>query len=532
MKKIKIEQIDANLLEKVTGLRREVTDEYLSIYIGLENIYVAEATNSAGVLNIISLVKVPIKGVDTKAFKSSEMNKEFFKDRNIWLNPVRKIFAEKKFKNKQVCVTLSPEFSIYRHFVMPTIERKFWKQSVPLQAKKYIHFPFEQAMFSYDVYSFETKISKQKKLGVLFGLTDKYIVDEIKKGMKELKLELRGLEISIISLSRILNMKDKGSKDSGQVYGYFSNDKASFLFVNKAKPLLQKDINFSGMYTTERRKLEITSYVDFISNQFEKDPFKETVLIGGAEKKTWGAMLEGVINKPIREFDINEVLGFESRGVEELACIGGCFKYSDTFGINLDLTGEQRSAKMDNKVLMFLWKIVGLCIAVLLIFCFTPQVKSFMVGKELKRAKSSGALMQEFSNMSASSIKQKIQDTKREERMLTEIFSIERITPILGRMIEIIPNEMWITRLSYKYPMLAGKSKISKDKELGLSGFINAHTSRKKELEIGDTFRDTITKDEKFRTFCSVVSTEIRYKVPTEAKAKKDEATQFTLDCK
>ncbi len=529
---MKIKKIDANLIEKVTGLRREVTDEYLSIYIGLDNIYVAEATNTAGVLNTISLVKVPIKGVDIKAFKSSEMNKEFFKDRHIWLEPVRKIFAEKKFKNKQVCITLSPEFSIYRHFVMPTIERKFWRQSIPIQAKKYIHFPFEQAMYSYDVYNFETKISKQKKLGVLFGLTDKYIVEEIKKGMKELKLDLRGLEISIISLSRLLSMKDKGSKESGQIYGYFSDDKASFLFINKAKPLLQKDINFSGMYTTERRKLEITSYVDFISNQFEKDPFKETVLLGGVQKKTWGAMLESVIAKPIRELDINEILGFESRGVEELACIGGCFKYAETFGINLDLSGEQRSAKMDNKVLTFLWKIVGICIMILLVMCLVTQVKSYMVGQELKKARTSGALMQEFSNMNASSIKNKIEETEREERMLTELFDIERVTPAIARMTEIIPEDMWITKLSYRYPMFAGKSKISKAKEFVLSGFMFSEMSRKKELEIGDEFREAITKDEIFKNLCSMVSTGIRYKVPTETSTKKNEATQFTLECK
>ncbi|MBT3955547.1 MAG: hypothetical protein HOF38_05280 [Elusimicrobiaceae bacterium] len=528
---IKIEKIDANLIEKLTGFSREITDEYVSIYIGLESIYVAEATNKAGVLNIISLVRVPIKNVDALSLKSSEMNKNFFKDRFVWLEPIKRVFEDKKFKNKQVCITLSSDFSIYRHFVMPQIERKFWKQSIPMQAKKFIHFPFDQAMFSYNAYNFETKISKQKKLGVLFGLTDKYIVDQIKKGMKELDLDLRGIEISILSLSRLLNMKDKGSKDTGQIYGYFAKSKGSFLFVNKAKPLLQKDISFSGVYTTERRKLEISSYVDFISNQFEKDPFKETVLLGGANKETWKMILEGAVKKDIREFDINEVLGFESSEIEELSCIGGCFKYSDTFGIGFDLTGEQRSAKIDNKALMFLWKVVGLGILILIVFCVLTQMKSYMVGKELAGAKASGTLLSEFANLSSRVIKKKIEDTKIEERQLTDIFTVERVTPVMAQLVNIVPEDMWIGGFSYKYPIFSAKSKISRSKQLQINGFILSEGGRKQELEIGDKFKDDVVMDKVFRKFCTPVSTEIKYRVPNKSSAQKNEAARFTLDC-
>jgi len=529
--------ISSETLEKITGIKKEEREEYLGIYIGLDYIFIAEATNKNGILDVMSLVKIPVKNVNRNNLRSSEMNRSFFDDETVWLEPLRKVFSEKKFRKKKAVVSLSADFCIFRHFVMPYVERKFWRQSIPLQAKKYLHFPFEQGIYSYGTFEYETKVSKQKKLEVLFGITDKRIAESVRKGLKAVGITVVGIEPSICSVSRLLKFKDKEVDPSqGRIYTYFTGDKGSFIFINKSAPLLQKDIVFSGMYTTERRKLEVTSYIDFITNQLEKNPFEETVLLG-RDKKVWGPLLESAISKPVRVLNIHEVMGFESKHIGDIASVGSCFKFSEIFHINLDLTGQNQSVELENKALYFIWKMIGLAVLIILLFAGYMQIKSFIIGKQLdrqiRRVQKSNVVLDEFRGKSAKQIKQEIEDRDQEDIIMQKIFRSPKLTSKMVALAKITPKEVWIDKLEYKDDVFVSENKISKNRKLDIDGFILSKEGRKRELEIGDKYKEDFVQDEELKKICSP-STEIKYKIPETEKGKseRETATNFFLSCK
>ena len=124
----------------------------LGIYIGIDEMYIAQSSKKDSGTVLESLVRVPINSVDKTLLKPLDLNEAFFSMDN-WLEALGKVTSKKKWKTNKVVVSLAPAFCLLRHFVIPAaIERKMWKSSIPLQARKYIHFPFEKAEYAYHVY--------------------------------------------------------------------------------------------------------------------------------------------------------------------------------------------------------------------------------------------------------------------------------------------------------------------------------------------------------------------------------------------
>ena len=145
-----------SLSETLIGQNMNAHPDCLGIYIGIDEIYVAQTAKNDSAVVLESLLRVPINAVDRTLLKPLDLNESFFAMEN-WVEALGKVTAKKKFKTKRVVVSLAPAFCLLRHFVIPgNIERKMWKSSVPLQARKYIHFPFEKAEYAYHVYEFET----------------------------------------------------------------------------------------------------------------------------------------------------------------------------------------------------------------------------------------------------------------------------------------------------------------------------------------------------------------------------------------
>ena len=140
-----------SLSEALIGQNMNDHPDCLGIYIGIDEIYVAQTAKKDSGTVLESLVRVPIHSVDKNLLKPLDLNETFFSMEN-WVEALTKVATKKKWKTNRVVVTLSPAFCLIRHFVIPAnIERKMWKNSIPLQARKYIHFPFEKAEYAYHI---------------------------------------------------------------------------------------------------------------------------------------------------------------------------------------------------------------------------------------------------------------------------------------------------------------------------------------------------------------------------------------------
>ena len=271
----------ASITEALIGQNMNAHPDCLGIYIGIDEMYVAQTTKKDSGTVLESLVRVPINSVDKTLLKPLDLNEAFFAMDN-WLESLKKVTSKKKWKTNRVVISLASSFCLLRHFVIPAaIERKMWKSSIPLQARKYIHFPFEKAEYAYHVYEFETAATKQKRLGVVFAMTTQQIIERLRKGLKSVGLELISVEPSSLSLGRAFNDSDKEAVgNGGRIYSFFGKDLASFVFLNENAPVLLREVEISGSLPAERRRFEITNCTEFVAKQLEKDPFEEAVIVG------------------------------------------------------------------------------------------------------------------------------------------------------------------------------------------------------------------------------------------------------------
>ena len=105
-----------DILEKLIGPNMKTHPECLGIYIGLDELYIAQTSKKNSGIILESLVRVPISGVDKSVLKPLELNESFFSMGN-WIQSLGKVMTKKKWKTNRVVVSLAPAFCLLRHFV-------------------------------------------------------------------------------------------------------------------------------------------------------------------------------------------------------------------------------------------------------------------------------------------------------------------------------------------------------------------------------------------------------------------------------
>ena len=499
-----------DILEALIGQNMSVHPECLGIYIGLDELYVAQTTKNDRGIVLESLVRVPISAVDKNVLKPLDLNETFFTQEN-WVESLGKVMTKKKWKTNRVVVSLAPAFCLLRHFVIPTvIERKMWKSSIPLQARKYIHFPFEKAEYAYYVYEFETATTKQKRLGVVFTMTTKTIIERLRKGLKSCGLELVSVETSSLSLGRAFNESDKEAVgNGGRIYSFFGEDMANFVFLNENAPVLLREVEISGSTPAERRRFEITNCTEFIAKQLEKDPFEEAV-ITGLNIDQWVPTLEADSKKSVRKWNLSEVYGIQATCASEIAAIGASIKFFDNKTPDIDFTKGKRLSVYEFNASLTAWKVVGIIAVFFLLLLlksyWSVTAKSFAL-KRVKRAQQT--TVEDFNGLSSSQIRSNLESVKTQNQNLQGLVRAGNpITPLLVEIVDTLPPQMWVERISYTD---AFPGKGAEERSFTMNGFIRSGTKDgRDDLALGNKFRDAIIQKPIVSRICGT-SAVIRY---------------------
>ena len=499
-----------DLLEKLIGQNMNAHPECLGIYIGLDELYIAQTSKKERGIVLESLVRVPISPVDKNLLKPLDLNETFFVADN-WVESLNKVMTKKKWKTNRVVVSLAPAFCLLRHFVVPSvIERKMWKTSIPLQARKYIHFPFEKAEYSYHVYEFETSTTKQKRLGVVFAMTTKLIIERLRKGLKTCGLELISVETSSLSLGRAFNESDKEAVgNGGRIYSFFGKDMANFVFLNENAPVLLREVEISGSIPAERRRFEITNCTEFIAKQLEKDPFEEAV-ITGIDIDQWVPALEADSKKSVRKWNLSEVYGIESRSASEIAAIGASIKFFDQKTPDIDFTKGNRLSSYEFNASVTAWKVAAAVAVLFLLLLLKGYLGVMAKSWEFRRAKKAQQVsVADFNNMSSGDIQSNLQKIKSQNKNLQGLAKEgNSITPLLVEIVDAIPPQIWVTKMSYSD---AFPGKGSESRSLTMEGFIRAGTKDgRDDMTLGNQFRETLVKQPIISRICGA-SAAIRY---------------------
>ncbi|WP_428075837.1 hypothetical protein [Candidatus Avelusimicrobium luingense] len=522
------------LSETLIGQNMNAHPDCLGIYIGLDEIYMAQTARKDGSVVLESLVRVPISDVDRNMLKPLDLNETFFSMDN-WTESLAKVMSKKKWKTNRVVVSLAPAFCLLRHFVVPTvIERKLWKNSIPLQARKYIHFPFEKAEYAYHVYEFETGATKQKRLGVVFAMTTKTIIERLRKGLKACGLELVSVEPSSLSLGRAFNDSDKEAVgNGGRIYSFFGKDMANFVFLNENAPVLLREVEISGSIPAERRRFEITNCTEFIAKQLERDPFEEAV-ITGVDAEQWIPALEADSKKPVRKWNLSEIYGIETRSSGEIAAIGASIKFFDQKTPDIDFTKGLRLSSYEFNASLTAWKVAAVLIVLILALIGKGYWGQYQKEKELARAKTTQkSRIADFDGLTASQIQSNLSKIKTQNSNLQAMIKYDHVvTPILAEIADSVPQGVWLTKITYG-DVFPGTG--SEERSLTLEGSIQAGTKDgRDDLALGNRFKDEFAKQPTIKRICGA-NPIIRYSevagTSSGEQKKAEQATKFTLTC-
>ncbi|MGN0025327.1 MAG: hypothetical protein ACI351_07875 [Candidatus Avelusimicrobium sp.] len=481
------------LSESLIGQNMNAHPDCLGIYIGIDEIYVAQSAKKDGGTVLESLVRVPINAVDRTTLKPLDLNETFFSMDN-WLDALGKVTSKKKWKTNRVVISLAPAFCLLRHFVIPAaIERKMWKSSIPLQARKYIHFPFEKAEYAYHVYEFETAATKQKRLGVVFALTTKLIIERLQKGLKTVGLELVSVESSSLSLGRAFNDSDKEAVgDGGRIYSFFGKDMANFVFLNENAPVLLREVEISGSLPAERRRFEITNCTEFIAKQLEKDPFEEAVIVG-TDIEQWVPALEADSKKPVRKWNLSEIYGIETKSAGEISAIGASIKFYDHKTPDIDFTKGNRLSEYEFSASLTAWKVAAVLMILIVLLIGKGYLNVQNKDKELQRTKASQQrTVADFNGLTANQIQTNLSRMKTQNNNLQAMTRYDNtITPLIMEIVDTIPQQIWITKLEYADPF---PNNGSESRSVKIEGSIASGKDGQTDLVIGNKFRDALAE--------------------------------------
>ena len=523
------------ILETLIGHNMKAHPDCLGIYIGLDEIYMTQTSKKEDGIVLESLVRVPVTSVDRNLLKPLDLNESFFALDN-WIEALGKVMAKKTWKTNRVVVSLSPAFCLLRHFVIPSmIERKMWKNSIPLQARKYIHFPFEKAAYAYHVYEFETPATKQKRLGVVFAMTTQMIIERLRKGLKSCGLELISVEPSSLSLGRAFNDSDKEAVgNGGRIYSFFGTDMAHFVFLNNDAPVLLREVEISGSIPAERRRFEITNCTEFIAKQLEKDPFEEAV-ITGADAEQWIPALEADSKKPVRKWNLSEVYGIETRSAGEVAAVGASIKFYDQKTPDIDFTKGNRLSTYEFNASLTAWKVAAVVILVLLALILKGAWGVYSHAQELKRTpRSHKATIEDFKGLTASQIQSNLDKIRTQNTNLQGLTrNHHSIVPLLTEIVETIPPEVWLTKITYSE---AFPGKGTESRSLIMDGAIKSgQKDGRADLALGNKFKDALIQRPVIRQICGKTAV-INYSNIAgtgggRRNGQSDKETHFTFTC-
>lgn len=521
-----------NLSEVLIGTNMKAHPDCLGIYIGIDEIYVAQSAKRDGGIVLESLIRVPVNLLDKSRLKPLDLNESFF-TMDYWQDALAKVTAKKTWNTNKVVVSLAPEFCLLRHFVISIpLKRTEWAEGIPNEARKYIHFSFDKAVYAYHAYEFETAATKQKRLGVVFAMTTKTIISRLEKGLKAVGLELVSVEPSCLSLGRAFHDNDKEAVGKGgRIYSFFGKEMANFVFLNGVVPVLERDVEISGSIPAERRRFEITNSAEFISKQLERDPFEEAVIVG-YNVDPWIPALEADSRKPVRKWDLSEVFGIETKAAGEVASIGASEKFLVPQSPDIDFTKGKRLSAYEFNASWTVWKITLLLAVLMLLYIGKSYLGILVANYQLKKKQAvASQTLEDFKGLTSVQLQTNLDNIKTQNEVFSDVYANSPlVTPVLNAVAHAVLPKMWLTKVTFSagFPL-----RHQGEGRLTLEGAISTGKESTDDLLVGGQFKEAIAKQPALKRLCR--NANIRY-VNISANTAKNtkqsqEATQFVLTC-
>lgn len=440
--------------------------ETLGIYIDPAAIHVLQVKPGKGRTEVEHLLKIPT-GFSYKEgiMRPLSLNNEFFSEKAPWITPFKQAIKKVSWRTQNATVTFSQHFGILRYFVMPFVERKYWSKSIPIESKKYIPVAFEEVIYDFTAYPME----EGKKLGVLFGLTQRKSVEFLFSVFKDAGLQLSSLEMSACSMERVLSFIDPKEHDD-KAYIHFSGDTACMILSSGGYPVLYRENDFGGTSAmSERKRLDVKGAFQFVSRYAGGREYKK-LMISGDAVETWKGPAEQESPVPVEVWEPVKAGGLKSNEAGSLFALGAALRGVDAGKLKIDMTGVSAGQEMERKVTSYVWTVTSLVGAVLLLFSLINHARIYMLDSRASAMMSQVGDISAFQGQTAESIGRAIETGTAEARMIRGLLADkEVIAPKLQVIGDNIPNELWIETFNYRNNLPVSEM-IGSGKEIMIQG--------------------------------------------------------------
>ena len=442
----------------------------IGIYISPKEISIAQTRlGKDGKMEAEHLVKFPT------AFQAKEgllrplsLNNDFFDEKAFWIEAFKVAVKKVSWGSSNVVVTLSPQFAILRYFVMPLVERRFWNKSIPIESKKYIPVSFDEVVYDFAAYPLEGG----KKLGVLFGLTQRKSVEFILHILKASGLDLTAVEVTPSSVERFFSFLDP-KEHAAKGYIHFSGGASLMLFSSAGYPVLYREADYEAASTmSERKRLDVKGAVQFVDRYIGGQEYKRLMLSGdGAD--IWKTVAEQESPMPVEIWEPAKAAALKENDAASFFSMGASMRGRVQEKLALDISGISTAARLEKQVQSYVWNIAFIMGGLLLLLSLLSQVRIMLLGSELSAIQAKVGNISELEGNDADAMKAKIDKLQINVKMLSVLINdTDCLAPKLHVIVEKIPSDLWLQDITYTGPFAASELQTSA-KELRLSGETN-----------------------------------------------------------
>jgi len=434
----------------------------LGVYFDVEKIALSVASYS-GKLNVSKTIIVPTDYKVESVIKPLSINNDFFNEKQKWVVSLKEIVKKSDFKVSTAIVSLSHDFSMARFFTMPSIERKFWNKSIPLESKKYIPVSFDETSYDYYVERLETN-----KLGIFFGVTQRKTGEFITKIFKELSIELKSIEPSVITFVRIFNNL---VGDENGIFVYFDDDTDVYISViYKNLPLLFRYISFSrSLSFSDRKSLDLRGAILFAQRIIPNAEINKIVICGNPSD-IWIEVIERETQiKPV-VMDIGTKMISPTIDFPTVMSSFTSAKHSVTDRIFIDISGIEKTQRIYKKVSNYLFTISAIISAFFIFLFLLNLLRLYILSNKVSQMRVKMNEINELMNMSEEEINKKVSTISQISEILTNILTKrDFFAPKLSDIAEVIPKDFWLVEINYTNPVTVNKE-IRDNISITLSG--------------------------------------------------------------
>ena len=474
----------------------------VGLFISPDAVTLAAASVSGGKPVISKVVTVAIEkpaplpeGEGAAANKKRTFfNTEFLQQNQALAKAISSGMAELGARTKDVVVSLSHQVSITRFFLMNPVDKRFWKASVPMEAKKYIPFPLDGLNNDFQVTPGASE-AKKNMMGVLLGVTPQMALGQVLNVVRGLGLNPIAVEPSHCSVMRLWNATGSlGDGSQAQIRVHFDAERAYVILTRGGLPLLCREVDLpTDEYALSQKKLDVASAADFAERYLGIEQVAAVKVTGVGDMNQRTGMITREVELPVEKDGGPDLPGAGTPQWCAFAAAGAAMRTLGNNPLTLDFTGTGRMREED-KTLILIWG-VGLA-AFLACICFA-LVNEFQIyrGKqELARLTRKAAEAGVTQGMSANDIKQKIDRMKALLGAMDSMSQRDPLSTKLQQLADLIPESVWCESLGYTDTLVIGEAS---HKTMQIAGAAMTG-SRERDIVTATQFKEALAKDPGF----------------------------------